>query len=146
MDYCNGKTHHWSDDSYSHGSYPCPGWPKCTSEAAKRQMEDDVSDALTDTRSNPDPRGRLITLPPAHSNVKVNIKVSIPIKLRGPFGQRDEYMTFNREAQVEVEDGNVTLTEGDREMTFSKTDFDAALRALNYNPGPVMRGGPRVEQ
>lgn len=30
MDICNGYMHHWSDDSYAYGSYPCPGPESCS--------------------------------------------------------------------------------------------------------------------
>jgi len=39
MIHCNGTTHSWSDDSYSYGSYPCPGPEKCADARARLQAE-----------------------------------------------------------------------------------------------------------
>lgn len=45
MDYCNGHTHFWSDDSYSQGSYPCPGPEHCAnSKLLKKQEEEKKSE------------------------------------------------------------------------------------------------------
>jgi hypothetical protein len=40
VDYCNGTTHFWSDDSYDSGSYPCPGQPECVSGKAPVKAKD----------------------------------------------------------------------------------------------------------
>lgn len=43
MDSCNGHIHSWMDDSYDYGSYPCPGYPECQSEAVMRQRQKEVT-------------------------------------------------------------------------------------------------------
>lgn len=43
MDYCDGTKHYWSDDSYSSGSYDCPGPERCATAKAKAAKEKKAS-------------------------------------------------------------------------------------------------------
>lgn len=126
MDYCNGTTHFWSDDSYDRGSYPCPGPDKCA-DAARKQREYEA----------PMPEDRHIS-----SDSRVSIKVSIPVTVGGFTGQREQWEEGERDYTVSTEGGRLVLTASDpigRTIKFNKADLDAALRALNITSGPVMR-------
>lgn len=49
MDRCNGYKHFWSDDSYSQGTYECPGPEKCP-DSKKPPKTNKLMDEAKDTK------------------------------------------------------------------------------------------------
>lgn len=139
MDYvrCDGTTHYvsWSDDSYSQGSYTasCPGWPKCRSEAAalKHAEEEGTMEA----------HGRAEPRIPTTAKPAVTIKVSIPVKIGGYTGQRDQWEEHTYDMVVTGDQQEVELqAQGSfhTKITLSPDAISAALKALNVHK-PVTR-------
>ena len=124
MDYCNGLTHSWSDDSYSCGSYPCPGPVKCADAAHALKTKIEKETEVTKLASN------------------VSIKVMIPVTTGGYTGQRDAWEQRGTDQLVTYTEGIITIKSMDstgRMVQFRKADLDAALRALGMHAGPVYR-------
>lgn len=130
---CYGTgTVHWSDDSYAQGSYACPGCshPKCPAKTKEAHVHDP----------------RPISNPSAPS---VALTVSIPVKIGGYTGQRDEWeeSTYEMMAVTVDDDGHVIFRGGgslQRKVSFPRDALEAALRVLaqydaNAQPKPVTR-------